>query len=412
MKLEKGYKLTEIGVVPQDWQVLKLGEIGRVIRGASPRPKGDRRFYGGTVPRLMVEDVTRDGKFVTPIVDSLTVEGAKLSRPCPKGTLTVVCSGTVGIPSFLAVDACIHDGFLALVDIKREISSDYLYHQLTSLRQKFDLAATHGGVFTNLTTTGFAEFSVAVAPSDEQRAISIALSDVDGLLTKLDQLISKKRDLKQAAMQQLLTGQTRLPDFEEKWASKCLGDIGGFLKGSGVRKDESLSGALPCIRYGEIYTQHDDYIKAFYSWISPSVASTALLLKKGDICFAGSGETKAEIGKCVAFVDDFEAYAGGDIVILRSTESNAVFMGYYLNTEPVNRQKASMGQGDAVVHISASALATIQIKVPNLDEQAAIAKVLSDIDAELATLEARREKIRLIKQGMMQELLTGRTRLI
>ena len=114
MEMTPGYKQTEVGVIPEQWHVLSLSQVGRVIRGASPRPKGDKRFYGGNIPRLMVEDVTRDGKWVTPSVDFLTDEGAKRSRPCKKGTLTIVCSGVVGIPSFLAVDACIHDGFLAL----------------------------------------------------------------------------------------------------------------------------------------------------------------------------------------------------------------------------------------------------------------------------------------------------------
>ena len=95
-QVSEGYKQTEVGVIPEDWDVISIEELGDVIRGASPRPKGDKRYYGGNIPRLMVEDVTRDEKFVTPSVDFLTEEGAKRSRPCSKGTLTLVCSGTVG----------------------------------------------------------------------------------------------------------------------------------------------------------------------------------------------------------------------------------------------------------------------------------------------------------------------------
>jgi type I restriction enzyme, S subunit len=118
------------------------------------------------------------------------------------------------------------------------------------------------------------------------------------------------------------------------------------LKGSGVRKDECQSGDIPCVRYGEIYTTHNDYIKSFNSWISPGVACRARRLQTGDVLFAGSGETKEEIGKCVAFVDDLEAYAGGDIVILRPASAHPLFLGYYLNTPTINRQKASRGQGN------------------------------------------------------------------
>ena len=113
-------------------------------------------------------------------------------------------------------------------------------------------------------------------------------------------------------MQELLTGKKRLPGFSGKWKVKRLGRLGGFLKGSGVTRDESASGSLACVRYGELYTRHNDCIKSFYSWISREVAyATATRLEQGDILFAGSGETKDEIGKCAAFVDDIEAYAGG-----------------------------------------------------------------------------------------------------
>lgn len=194
----------------EGWVVKKLGEIGTVIRGASPRPQGDTRYYGGTVPRLMVEDVTRDGKFVTPKVDFLTEEGAKRSRPCKAGTLTIVCSGTVGIPSILAVDACIHDGFLALVKIKKEYSSDYLYHQLIVLREKFEQSATHGGVFTNLTTSILKEFEITFPSENEQTRIATILSDMDSEIATVEAKLSKAQSIKQGMMQQLLTGKIRL----------------------------------------------------------------------------------------------------------------------------------------------------------------------------------------------------------
>jgi type I restriction enzyme S subunit len=263
-----------------------------------------------------------------------------------------------------------------------------------------------------LTAPQVARCQVDVPPLTEQRAIAEALSDADALLTGMDRLIAKKRELKLAAMQQLFTGQTRLPGFQGEWALKRLAELGTFFKGSGVKKDEANSGDLPCVRYGEIYTHHHECIRRFNSWISPDVAKSATRLKHGDLLFAGSGETKAEIGKCVAFVDAREAYAGGDIVILRPIGTDPIFMGYYLNTAKICAQKAGKGQGDAVVHISAAALGSIAVAIPKLPEQSAIAAILSDIDAELTSLETRRDKTRALKQGMMQELLTGRTRLV
>ena len=193
------------------WIKTELKEIGTIIRGASPRPKGDPRYYGGNVPRLMVKDVTRDGKYVTPKIDFLTEAGAAKSRPCKAGTLTIVCSGDVGVPSFLAVDACIHDGFLAIIDLNEKlIIPDFLYYQLRRLRTRMERSATHGGVFTNLTTTILKEFIIEVPAIKEQLAIIALLSKTDKELEKEEFKLKSLNSQKQGLMQQLLTGVKRV----------------------------------------------------------------------------------------------------------------------------------------------------------------------------------------------------------
>lgn len=246
----------------------------------------------------------------------------------------------------------------------------------------------------------------------EQRAVATALGDIDALLDALEKLVAKKRDIKQAVMQQLLTGQTRLRGFAGAWENKLLGDLGSLSKGKGIRKDDVQEDGLACIRYGEIYTRHHDIIRRFYSFISSNVARESSRLQTGDIIFAGSGETAEEIGKCVAFLGNEEAYVGGDTILLRPAGQDSAYLGYLLNQPVVAAQKARLGQGDAVVHISAKNLASVEVRMPPIPEQRAIAAVLTDMDAEIAALEARRDKTRLLKRGMMQELLTGRTRLV
>lgn len=199
---------------------------------------------------------------------------------------------------------------------------------------------------------------------------------------------------------------------KSKWKEYLLRDIGIFRKGSGISRDESQTGTIPAVRYGEIYTTHHNYVRRYKSHISEEVARRALQVKYGDILFACSGETKEDIAKCVAIVDEKEVYAGGDIIVLSPTvKTNPIFLGYILNTADIIRQRAQLAQGDAIVHISVSAIQSIMITMPEYEEQCSIATALSDIDALITNLEKLIAKKKAIKQGAMQELLTGKRRL-
>lgn len=418
MEVRPGYKLTEVGVIPKEWEVRSVREIGRITTGPFGTLLKASEYSGPEgVPLISVGEIGEGGFKVTQHTPRVP---ENVVRRLPQYVLRTgdIVFGRKGAVDRSALVSQQEEGWFLGSDgisIRPATSCHppYLAAQLRSGPVKSWLVQNAiGTTMASLNQGILSRVQVPYATVVEQRAIAVVLSDIDALLGGLDRLVAKKRGLKQAAIQQLLTGQTRLPGFRGEWEVKRLGEVGTFLKGSGIKKDEAQSGSLPCIRYGEIYTSHNDYIKRFNSWISKEVAATATRLKKGDLLFAGSGETKEEIGKCVAFVDDCEAYAGGDTVILRASGISPMFMGYYCNTAPVAVQKASKGQGDAVVHISAAALSSIVVTLPSLPEQTAIATVLSDVDAELAKLEARRDKTRALKQGMMQELLTGRTRLV
>ena len=250
------------------------------------------------------------------------------------------------------------------------------------------------------------------APSvEQQRDIANRLQDVDDLIASIEHLIAKKRALKQGLMQELLTGRSRLPGFDDQWRDIRLGELGSFLKGRGIKRDQVRPTGVPCIRYGELYTAYTGYTETTLSFVEPSIAATALPIHEGDILLAGSGETKEEIGMSVAYIGDTAAVAGGDIIVLRGSSYDPVFLASLLNSPSVAAQKARGGQGDAVVHINSRVLAAIGLRVPELAEQQEIASVIRDADAETAVLERRLEVARDVKQGMMQELLTGRTRL-
>lgn len=410
MDMRAGYRQTEIGVIPEDWSLISFSEFMEFRNGVN----ADKAAYGKGVPFINVlEVITKSHLRLEDIPGRVSLDQSQIATyTVRKGDIvfnrTSETQEEVGLAAvFQGDEVAVFGGFVIRGrPAARLIDPTYAGYGLRMLCIRGQIISKgQGAIRANI---GQADLRTILAPLpslNEQKAIAKPLKDADALIESLEQLIAKKRHLKQGTMQELLRP-------KEGWSNKKLGSLGVFLKGSGVRKDEAMSGELRCIRYGEIYTKHNEYIKRFHSWISKDVAASAKRLRKGDLLFAGSGETKEEIGKCVAIVDDFEAYAGGDIVILRPENVSPVFMGYYLNTGPINRQKASKGQGDAVVHIGATALAGIDIAIPGLDEQTAIAAILSDTDAEIAALKAKLAKVHQIKQGMMHNLLTGRIRLV
>ncbi len=199
--------------------------------------------------------------------------------------------------------------------------------------------------------------------------------------------------------------------FSGEWETKRLKEIGSFSKGRGIKRDDVSDDGVPCIRYGELYTQYQDYILKVVSRIPSDVAETALPIKTGDLLFAGSGETAEEIGRCAAYFGKEQAYVGGDVIVLTPSGQNPIFLGHLMNSPIVAAQKARLGQGDAVVHIYINNLAQVQIELPPIAEQNAIAEVLSDVDGLINALDALIAKKRAIKQATMQQLLTGKTRL-
>jgi type I restriction enzyme S subunit len=403
------YKQTEIGLIPLDWNVVSVSNFGETKRGASSLCIQYRQ--SGGVRLIRINDFFQNNPVYVEPTDAI------MKYAISEYDLLFAGTGASAGASYLPRKEWIglpHSYNAPRIRISKSHSKKYLLYSLQSgyvLRQQRAWFVGNAQPFLDI--NAISSFSIAIPPTkSEEEAIVEVLSDADTLIESLERLVTKKRAIKQGAMQELLTGERRLPGFKEEWQNKRLGLLGTFFKGCGIKKDEARSGNLPCIRYGEIYTTHHDRIRSFTSWVSRQVASTAMRLKRGDILFAGSGETKEEIGKCVAFLDDIEAYAGGDIVVLRPTEGCSEFLGYYLNAPFVVSQKASKGQGDAIVHISSTALGAIDLNLPRVDEQQAIAAILFDLDDEIDALEAKLAKTRQIKQGMMQELLTGRIRLV
>ena len=267
-----------------------------------------------------------------------------------------------------------------------------------------------GGAQQSLNRNFIAPIVISAPDAPEQRAIAEALGDVDALLGALDAVLAKKRDLKQAAMQQLLTGQTRLPGFSGEWAVERLGNLASFLKGKGLPKSAlTLFGINPCIHYGELFTKYRETIGAVMSrtdWSQDSFRSRA-----NDVLMPTSDVTPRGLAKASCLMDD-AVILGGDILVIRTDENRIFgsFLSYVIRRE--EDQVLQLVTGSTVFHLYGSDMKKFTFSLPPVSEQRAIVAALSDMDAELTALEARRAKTQALKQGMMQELLTGRTRLI
>jgi len=176
------------------WPMVKIGEICNLVRGSSPRPKSDKRFYGGSVPRLMVSDLTRDGMYVDPKTDFLTKEGAKLSRPMKKGNVVMAVSGNPGLPAILKIDACIHDGFVGFKDLSKKLIPEFFYFVLLHLKDANNSQSV-GAVFLNLTTDQIKEFAIPVPAIDEQKQIVAEIESEQKIVNdnkKLIEIFEKK----------------------------------------------------------------------------------------------------------------------------------------------------------------------------------------------------------------------------
>jgi type I restriction enzyme S subunit len=293
------------------------------------------------------------------------------------------------------------------------------------LRQYFD-SQPFQMLFSNLAGGGTRAYlgivrqlklPVILPPPPEQRAIAAALGDVDALLAALDAQIAKQRNLKQATMQQLLTGQTRLPGFTGEWKTKTLGDI-GTISGSGVDK-KIRPGELPVrlVNFMDVYRRNfiesanlDHVVSA-----APEQAARCVV-RKGDIFFTPSSEMPFDIAASAVAVEDIrDACYSYHVVRLRLIEDwDLCFRAYIFKTQDFLDLAAKTCEGSGVRYVITQAkFRQLTVRCPSdRQEQAAIASVLFDVDSELATLESRRAKTAALKQAMMQVLLTGRIRLV
>jgi type I restriction enzyme S subunit len=412
MELKPGYKQTEVGVIPEEWESATVDSVAAPVRNA---------IVGGPFGSdLVSQDYVDDGvpvirgqnlgsrwiegpfAFVTPKkADSLA---ANLARP---GDVVFTQRGTLGQVSLVPERP--YGRYLVSqsqmkVTLDRDLVDAEFFHWL------FSGEFQQHQIRENTIQTGVPHINLGILrrvliprpPLPEQRAIARALGDVDALLGALTQLIAKKRDLKEAAMQQLLTGQTRLPGFSGEWEVKRLGEISEIAMGRTPRRFNSAYWGRGH-KWLSIADLQSKVVVESSEEITKLAASEMTIVPKGTLLMS----FKLSIGRvCFAGCDLFTNEAICSFLKLRA---DAEYLYYALGRTDFSRYGKQAVKGYT---LNKESLKLVEVRLPGLPEQTAIAAVLSDMDAELAGLEQRLAKTRAIKQGMMQELLTGRTRLV
>lgn len=391
-----GYKQTEVGVIPEEWEVHPFEKLAHIERGKfTARPRNDPKFYGGDIPFIQTGDVTNAKGYINSFVQTLNAEGLKVSKLFPSGTLFFTIAANIGDVGFTTFDAACPDSLVAITPTTHT-DKVWLSYELAKRKASFESIATHNAQL-NINLEKLRPYLLPLPPLPEQRAIATALSDVDALLSGLERLIAKKRDLKQAAMQQLLTGQTRLPGFHGEWEVKRLGEVAEIVMGqSPSSANYNTQGeGLPLIQGNADVLNRETIIRVFTKQVTKRG-------RIGDILMS----VRAPVGEVSRAT--FDVCLGRGVCAIRYP--NDFLYHYLIFLEPT---WAKHSKGSTFDSVNSTDVNGVEIKFPaSLSEQTAIAAVLSDMDAELAALEDRRAKTRDLKQAMMQDLLTGNTRLV
>jgi type I restriction enzyme S subunit len=419
MGLKAGYKQTEVGVIPEEWEstsVLGIASSSRnaIVGGPFGSDLVSNDYVDDGVPVIRGQNmgnrwVSGSFAFVSP-TKAASLE-ANLAHP---GDIVITQRGTLGQVS-LVPDAPYPRYLISQSQMKlsvnREMADPLFFYYLFTGEQQQEYIRQNtiqtGVPHTNLGI--LRKIPVPRPPLPEQRAIAEALSDVDALIGALDRLIAKKRDLKQAAMQQLLTGQKRLPGFSGEWEVKRLRQLAKIQRGASPRPIDSPiwfddSSTVGWVRISDV-TRAGMYLRETEQRLSLLGVQTSRPVRRGSlimsICATVGWPIITEIDTCIH--DGF--------VVFDHLRADQRFLYYILKSIEPNWSRH--GQTGSQMNLNTGLITGTEVSIPpTVAEQTAIAEVLSDMDTEIAALERRRDKTRALKQGMMQELLTGRTRLV
>lgn len=425
VQVPKGYKQTEVGVIPEDWELSTIGENTKWLSGGTPS-RSKEEYWKGDIPwisgsTLKSVEISNSDQFLTM---EAVFAGSKMA---PLNSTLLLVRGSA-LHNEIRAGQVVKDVAFNQ-DVKALVPSTSLYPKfltffiLGNSENLLKLVSSAGNSAGVLDTKLVQNFLFLKPPLEEQKIIAEVLSDADALIESLEQLIAKKRQIKQGAMQELLTGQRRLPGFSGEWIEKSFGELFEFSGGfSASREDLSLEGYC-YLHYGDIHGSKKQYIDTLKDFsqipklqIDLKKISSKSLLKNGDVVFVDASEDDSGVSKHIVVRNEKDIpFISGLHTIVAKQKTNLLtreYLEYCFSNEIIHNQFIHYSVGTKVTGISKKNIAKIFVKFPPQDEQLAISKILSDIDEDISELLMRLDKARQIKQAMMQELLTGRIRLV
>lgn len=372
---------------PQEWTEKPFDDFMKIKRGASPRPI-ERYLTKSTdgVNWIKIGDASRFGKYITSTAEKITPHGAAQSVSVYPGDFILSNSMSFGRPYILNIDGCIHDGWLRLYDFQTEANDEFLYYLLSSpyVKKQYETFAAGSGV-QNLNKEVVKKVTVYLPSLPEQEEIARTLSQFDTYIDDLAELIEKKRGIRDGAINDLISGRTRLDGYDYEWLEGKIGDILKIFHGKNQCSVESYNGKYPILGTGGIIGKATEFL---CDW------ECVLIGRKGTI------DRPIYMNTPFWTIDT--------LYFSRPTENQCVKFQYYLFcTIPWYDYTESSGRPSLVKKV----IESIRIKIPKYEEQVKIAEVLTAMDEEIEALEIERDKMIQIREGAMDDLLTGRVRL-
>lgn len=416
VEMKSGYKMTEVGVIPEDWEVKNVSE-SCLIKARIGWQGLKKSEYMSSGDYLLITGTDFDNGQVNwkscAYVSKARYEQDSNIKIRPQDIL-ISKDGTIGKVAYLGMipkAGTLNSGIFVIRANDRKIDQVYLSKIFMSFYfEEFLNRLVAGSTINHLYQKDFVKFCFPLPNSEEQVAIATALSDVDSLISALTKKIEKKKAIKQGLMQQLLTGKKRLPGFNDKWKSMLLGDIAEVKDGTHQTPKYVKSGGKPF--YSVENVTADDFKNVKHISLEEHKALTSnYRIEKGDVLMTRIGS----IG-CCKYVDwDVDASFYVSLALLKINEKyDSKFISYLSNIKSFKEEVMLNSLVFAIPQkINLGNISLIKVYIPTSKaEQTAIANILSDCDSEIAELEEKRDKYKEIKQGMMQQLLTGKIRLI